>query len=81
MGNNSSIYDNDHDYKTSLSKYVSEEVLIGNNVWCGCNVVILKGVKIGDNTVIAAGTIVNEDIPSNSLVYQKNELVIKKINK
>ena len=78
MGNNSSIYDNDHDYKKSNNDFISEEVVIGNNVWIGANVVILKGVKIGDNSVIAAGTIVNKDIPKNSMIYQKRELVIKK---
>lgn len=81
LGNNSTITDNDHDYKTSLSNFICEEVVIGDNVWCGCNVVILKGVKIGDNCVIAAGTVVNKDIPNNSMVYQERELVIKKINK
>ncbi|MBR3116302.1 MAG: acyltransferase [Bacilli bacterium] len=81
LGNNSTITDNDHDYKTSLSNFICEEVEIGDNVWCGCNVVILKGVKIGDNCVIAAGTVVNKDIPNNSMVYQERELVIKKIKK
>ena len=81
LGNNSTIVDNDHDYKNSLSDFVCDEIFIGDNVWCGCNVVILKGVKIGDNCVIAAGTVVNKDIPSNSMVYQERELVIKKIKK
>lgn len=34
------------------------------NVWIGANVVVLKGVKIGDGAVIAAGAVVNHDIPS-----------------
>ena len=81
LGNNSTIVDNDHDYKNEVRKFVCEEINIGNNVWCGSNVTILKGVTIGDNCVIAAGTIVNKDIPKNSMVYQKKELVIKKIEK
>lgn len=81
LGNNCTVTDNDHDYKNSLSKFVCDEIVIGDNVWCGANVVILKGVKIGNNCVISAGTIVNKDIPDNSLVYQKRELVIKKIEK
>ena len=81
LGNNSTIVDNDHNYKSSLSKFVCEEIKIGNNVWCGSNVTILKGITIGNNCVIAAGTVVNKDIPDNSMVYQKRELVIKKINK
>ena len=39
-------------------------IKVGNNVWIGGNVVVLPGVTIGDNSVIAAGSIVNKDIPS-----------------
>jgi acetyltransferase-like isoleucine patch superfamily enzyme len=78
FGNNVSIYDNDHDYKNSLEKYVTNKVEIGDNTWCGCNVVILKGVTIGKNCVIAAGTLVNKDVPDNSIVYNSKELIIKK---
>lgn len=77
FGNNVSIYDNDHDYKNDLNKYKTKQVIIGENTWCGCNVVILKGVTIGKNCVIAAGTIINKDIPDNSIVYNQKELIIK----
>ena len=40
---------------------------IGNRVWCGVNVTILAGVTIGDDTVIGAGSVVANDIPSNSI--------------
>ncbi|ANU46342.1 galactoside O-acetyltransferase [Enterocloster clostridioformis] len=40
-------------------------VTIGNNVWIGGNCVILPGVKIGDNVVIGAGSVVTKDIPDN----------------
>lgn len=43
------------------------KVKIGNNVWMGENVTILKGVTIGDNVIIGIGSIVNKDIPSNSI--------------
>lgn len=42
-------------------------VLIGRDVWIGMNCVILKGVSIGDNSIIAAGSVVSRDIPSNVL--------------
>ena len=77
LGNNISIYDNDHDYKNSLKDYVSSNVTIGNNVWIGAGCIILREVTIGDNSVIAAGSIINKDVPSNSLVYQKRENIIK----
>ena len=58
--------------------YTTAPVTIGNNVWLGAGVIVLKGVTIGDGSVIAAGTVVNRDIPDNSLVYNQRELVIKK---
>ncbi len=43
-------------------------VVIGDNVWIGANAVILKGVEIGDNSVVATGAIVTRDVPANSVV-------------
>ena len=40
---------------------------IGDNVWIGANVCILPGVSIGNNVVIGAGSVVNRDIPSNTI--------------
>lgn len=42
-------------------------VKIGARVWCGVNVTILAGVVIGDDVVIGAGSLVNKDIPGNSV--------------
>ena len=42
-------------------------ITIGDNVWIGANCTILPGVTIGDNVVIAAGAVVNKDIPDNAL--------------
>ena len=40
---------------------------IGKNVWLGANVTVLGGVTIGDNAVVAAGAVVTNDIPPNTL--------------
>ena len=39
------------------------EVIIGNNVWLGSNVKVLKGVSIGDNSIISAGSVVTKSVP------------------
>ena len=64
-----------HDWVTGVIKNVygvffnsSGHVTIGNNVGTGYNVTILKGVTIGDNVFIAANSLVNRDIPSNTIV-------------
>lgn len=41
---------------------------IGNSVWIGSNAVIVGKITIGDNVLIAPGTYVNFDVPSNSIV-------------
>lgn len=46
----------------------SRPVKIGNNVWIGMNAIILKGVTIGDNSVVAAGAVVTKDVPPNTVV-------------
>ena len=57
----------------------AKPIEIGNNVWIGGNVVVLPSVKIGDNCVIGAGSIVNKDIPPNSIAVGNPCKVIKKL--
>ena len=50
-------------------KWVSKgDVIIGNDVWIGCSSQILAGVKIGDGAIIAAGSLINKDVESYSIV-------------
>ena len=53
---------------------------VGNDVWIGGNVVVLPGIKIGNNCVIGAGSVVTKDIPSNSVAVGNPCKVIKKID-
>jgi acetyltransferase-like isoleucine patch superfamily enzyme len=61
------IRDSD-DHKISDESPVTLPIRIGNNVWIGVKATILKGVTIGDGAVIAAGSVVNKDVPAYSLV-------------
>lgn len=43
-------------------------IVIGNGVWIGASSAVLGGVTIGDGAMIAAGSLVNKNVPSNALV-------------
>ena len=55
----------------------NQEVIIGNDVWIGANVVILPGVKIGDGAILAAGAVVNRDVEPYSVVGGVPAKIIK----
>lgn len=88
FGSNVLISDNNHgnfirDYdlppiKRKLSS--KGKVIISNNVWLGDNVVVLSGVKIGNNTIIGANSVVTKDIPSFSIAVGSPAKVIKTIS-
>jgi len=54
-------------------------VKIGDNVWIGMNAVILKGVTIGDNSVVAAGSVVSKSIPANVVVAGNPAVIVKEL--
>lgn len=57
-------------YDAKSNKRINEgaEVSIGKNVWIAAKTTILKGVKIGDNSIIAAGSIVAKDVGTGTIV-------------
>lgn len=55
----------------------TKPIKIGNHVWIGTRVTILKGVTIGDNAIIAAGSVVTKDVPNNTIVAGVPAKVIK----
>ncbi len=79
LGNHLVIVDHDHNFKNQDSEYLVGEVIIGNRVWIGANCTILKGAHIGDDCVIAAGSVVKGDVPAGTIYYQKRETKITPI--
>ncbi len=83
IGPNTIIMDHDHvfvkDKGVDKKSFVKEDIVIEDNVWIGANCVILKGVKIGKNSVVAAGSIVYDDVPSNTVLVQKRNNNYKEI--
>ncbi len=63
----------------NVSIYTAKPVTIGNNVWIGGSVTILPGVSIGDNVSIGAGSVVVNDIPSNTIAVGNPCKVIKQL--
>lgn len=54
-------------------------IAIGKNVWIGAHATVLAGVTIGDNAVIAAGAVVNRDIPADTVAAGVPAKVIRKL--
>lgn len=52
---------------------------IGKRVWIGANATVTQGVTIGDNAVVAAGAVVNRDVPANTIVGGVPARVIRTI--
>lgn len=82
FGENVKIYDHNHVFKNKDKSireqgFKTDKVIIGNNCWIGSNVVILKGVTIGDNVVVGAGCIIRNKIENNQIVKKKEILEIE----
>jgi acetyltransferase-like isoleucine patch superfamily enzyme len=60
----------DHDGELWSNKYASNApVVIGDDVWIGRRAMILKGVNVGQGSIIAAGAVVTKDVPAYSLCF------------
>ena len=73
IGHNVQIYDSDFHSKNIEERLKGKQgkqfnVTIKNNCWIGCDCIILKGVTIGENSIIGAGNIIRKDIADNSIV-------------
>lgn len=55
-------------------------VRIGNNVWVGDHATVLKGVTIGDNSIVAACSVVTKDVPANVIVAGNPARIVKELD-
>lgn len=87
IGANVNIYGTDFHYiesaqrlkQKSTAEAPTAPINIGKNCWIASNVTILKGVTIGDNAVIGAMSLVNKDIPANTVYAGVPAKFIRKI--
>jgi len=57
----------------------SAPVEVGNDVWIGLNVLVLKGVRIGEGSVIAAGSVVTRDVPEGVVAAGSPAVVVRDV--
>lgn len=69
----------DNNQRIDQQGITKNPITIGNDIWIGTNAVILPGVTIGDHSVVAAGAVVNKDVPPHSLVAGVPAKIIKEI--
>jgi maltose O-acetyltransferase len=68
IGQYTIINDNDyHDIEDHYRLPASQPVEIGDRVWLGARVIVLRGVHIGHDSAIGAGSVVTKDIPPRSV--------------
>lgn len=84
LGEGMKIFDHNHQYtkqpfSVSKTEFNTAPVKLGNNVWTGANCIILKGVTIGNNVILGAGCVIHKDVPENSVVMNRQELITKQL--
>jgi acetyltransferase-like isoleucine patch superfamily enzyme len=84
MGSYISFHSENHNF-SDTSKLIREQgvtskgIKLGNNIWVGAKVTFLDGCVVGNNSVVAAGAIVNDVFPDNVVIGGVPAKVIKNI--
>ncbi|WHQ37029.1 sugar O-acetyltransferase [Spiroplasma sp. SV19] len=80
IGPNCNIMTTNHPIAVDLRKAtISKKITIENNVWLGANVTVTPCVTIGENSIIAAGSVVTKNIPKDVIAGGTPAKIIKKL--
>lgn len=70
-----------HDiYDRTSSPGGTAPIILEKGVWIGDSAIICKGVRIGENSIVGAGSVVRKDVPSNVVVIGNPAQVVKKLD-
>ena len=81
IGPNVTIVSADHDLYERAKWKKEDPIQIGDNVWIAANVVILPGIKLGNNVVVGAGSIVTKSFNDNVIVVGNPAKIIGHLDK
>lgn len=81
IGPNVSLLTSSHPIAPSRRRdgVIARPIVIGKNVWIAAGATLVGGVTVGENSVVAAGSVVTRDVPPNSLVGGNPARVIRSI--
>src|SRR5580658_4986120 len=81
IGPNVSLITSGHPIEPSQRRacVVAKPIVIERNVWIAAGATIIGGVRVGENSVVAAGSVVTKDVPPNALVGGNPARVIRSI--
>lgn len=81
LGSNIKIWNGDvhplYDSETGQELNLPQDIMIGDHVWLGSDVVILKGVTVGKGSVVGVRTLITKNVPENSLCVGSPAKVVK----
>jgi acetyltransferase-like isoleucine patch superfamily enzyme len=81
IGPNVSLINSGHPVEPSQRRecVIARPIVIEANVWIAAGATIIGGVTVGENSVVAAGSVVTHDVPRNTLVGGNPAQVIRSI--
>ena len=69
-----------NDFSDRFYNQYDKDTVIGNDVWIGCNAVIMRGVQISDGAVIGANAVITRDVAPYTIVGGVNKVIKKRFD-
>lgn len=77
-GDGHPIFIKDKNRYIQINNCFNDEIIVGNHVWIGHSCKMLSGTKIGDGSIVGAGSLTNKSFPNNVIIVGNPAKIIKK---